>query len=52
MHSEKMKAKYMNEDVRMMHLGKMSFFVNSQVGISQLDYRLTSLEIISGILSR
>ena len=41
MHSEKKKAKYMKEDV-----WKSFFFVNLQVGILQIHYRLTSLQIV------
>ena len=35
MHSEKIKAKYMKEDVW------KSFFLNLQAGLSQFHYRLT-----------
>ena len=41
MHSEKIKAKYMKE-----YVCKIFFFVNLQVGLSQLHYRLTSSQII------
>ena len=41
MHSEKMKAKYVKEDV-----WKSFFFVNLQVGIPQLHNRLTSSQIV------
>ena len=40
MYSKKIKAKCMNEDVW------KNFFVNLQVGISQLHCKLTSLQII------
>ena len=40
MHTQKMRAKYMKEDVW------KSFFVNFHVGISQLHYRLASKQYI------
>ena len=40
MHTQKMRAKYMKEDVW------KSFFVNLHVGISQLHYRLASKQYI------